>query len=246
MDKGVIDGLFEQGLMGVEIPMEHGGTGSSFTAACLVVEELARVDASVSVMVDVQNTLVNNVFGMYASDEVKAFAWPKLATNTLGCFCLSEAGSGSDAFALKTKAEDKGDHWEITGSKAWITNSAEAGLFLVMANTDFSLGYKGITCFLVEAGAEGLTVGKKEDKLGIRASSTCPVTFDGVKVGKDRVVGEVGKGYKIAIEILNEGRVGIAAQMLGIAQGAFDHGMRYSFEREQFGQPVGDFQGMQF
>lgn len=245
MNKGIIKELFEQGLMGVEIPEQYGGTGSNFLSACLVVEELAKVDASVSVMVDVQNTLVNNVISFYASDAVKEFAFPKLATDTLGSFCLSEAGSGSDAFALKTRAEDKGDHYELNGSKMWITNGGEAGLFLVMATVDPSAGYRGITCFLVERDQEGFSVGKKEDKMGIRASSTCPLTLEGVKVDKDRVVGEVGKGYKIAIEILNEGRIGIAAQMLGIAQGTFDATMPYLFERKQFETAIGDFQGMQ-
>lgn len=245
MDGGIIKELFELGLMGVEIPSEFGGVGSNFMTSCLVVEELARVDASVSVMVDVQNTLVNNVIAFYASDSVKEFVYPKLAGDTLGSFCLSEAGSGSDAFALKTRAEDKGDHWELNGSKMWITNGGEAGVYLIMATVDPSAGYKGITCFLVERGQEGFEVGPKEDKMGIRASSTCPLTLDGVKVAKDRVVGEVGKGYKIAIEILNEGRIGIAAQMLGIAQGAYDATLPYLFERKQFGQHIGDFQGLQ-
>lgn len=203
------------------------------------------MDAAVSVCADVQNTLVNNVFRFYASPEMQAKVFPKLAADTVGCFCLSEATSGSDAFAMKTKAEDKGDHWLINGSKLWITNGGEAGLYIVMANTDFSKGYKGITAFLCEAGMEGITVGKKEDKLGIRASSTTPITFENVKVPKENVIGEVGKGYKIAIEILNEGRIGIAAQMLGIAQGAYDTCMPYLFERKQFGTCIGDFQGMQ-
>jgi len=245
MDSGIITELFEQGFMGIEIPAEQGGVGANFMSSCLVIEELAKVDASVSVMVDVQNTLVNNVFSFYASDEIKADVFPRLAGNTLGSFCLSEAGSGSDAFALRTRAEDKGDHYELNGSKMWITNGGEAGLFLVMANVDPSAGYRGITCFLVERDQEGFSVGKKEDKMGIRASSTVPLTLEGVKVSKDRVVGEVGKGYKIAIEILNEGRIGIAAQMLGIAQGAFDATMPYLFERQQFGSAIGDFQGMQ-
>lgn len=245
MDPQIIEELFQQGFMGIEIPAEHGGVGSNFMSSCLVIEELAKVDASVSVMVDVQNTLVNNVFAFYASDEIKEYAYPRLAGDTLGSFCLSEAGSGSDAFALGTRAEDKGDHWELNGSKMWITNAGEAGLFLVMANVDPSAGYRGITCFLVERDQEGFSVGKKEDKLGIRASSTCPLTLEGVKVPKNRVVGEVGKGYKIAIEILNEGRIGIASQMLGIAQGAFDATLPYLFERKQFGSAIGDFQGMQ-
>jgi short-chain 2-methylacyl-CoA dehydrogenase len=245
MDKGIIKGLFEQGFMGVEIPTKYGGAGMNFLSACLVIEELAKVDGSVSVMVDVQNTLVNNVFSFYASEEIKERIFPRLASSNLGCFCLSEAGSGSDAFSLKTRALDKGDHWEISGSKMWITNSGEADIFLVMANVDPSAGYKGITCFLVERDMPGFSVGKKEDKLGIRASSTCPLTLEGVKVPKNNVVGEIGKGYKIAIEILNEGRIGIASQMLGIAQGAFDATMPYLFERQQFGQHIGNFQGLQ-
>ena len=192
-----------------------------------------------------QNTLVNNVFAFYASKEMQDRIFPKLATDTVGCFCLSEPGSGSDAFAMKTKAEDKGDHWLINGEKLWITNGGEAGIYVVLANTDFSKGYKGITAFLVEKGMEGVSLGKKEDKLGIRASSTHPVIFDNVRVPKENVIGEVGKGYKIAIEILNEGRIGIAAQMLGIAQGAFDIAVPYTFERKQFGQHIGDFQGLQ-
>lgn len=245
MDSDVIQGLFDQGFMGVEIPAEHGGTEASFMSAILLIEELAKVDPSVSVMVDVQNTLVNNVFSFYANDEVKAWAFPKLAQNTLGCFCLSEPNAGSDAFALTTRAEDKGDHWLINGNKMWITNSGEAGLFLIFANVDQSKGYKGITCFVAERDTPGLEVGKKEDKLGIRASSTCPVSFTDVKIPKNRVVGEIGKGYKIAIEILNEGRVGIGAQMLGLAQGCYDATLPYLFDRKAFGQAIGDFQGMQ-
>merc|ERR1719197_1092099 len=236
MDSDVIQGLFDQGFMGVEIPAEHGGTEASFMSAILLIEELAKVDPSVSVMVDVQNTLVNNVFSFYANDEVKAWAFPKLAQNTLGCFCLSEPNAGSDAFALTTRAEDKGDHWLINGNKMWITNSGEAGLFLIFANVDQSKGYKGITCFVAERDTPGLEVGKKEDKLGIRASSTCPVSFTDVKIPKNRVVGEIGKGYKIAIEILNEGRVGIGAQMLGLAQGCYDATLPYLFDRKAFGQ----------
>jgi len=245
MDPALIKGLFEQGLMGVEIDPKYGGTGASFMSAILVIEELAKIDGSVSVMVDVQNTLVNNVFRFYASDTVKSQFLPRLAKDTLGCFCLSESGSGSDAFSLRTKAERKGDNYVINGDKAWITNSGEAGIFLVMANVDSSKGYKGITCFVTDRNTPGLSVGKKEDKLGIRASSTCPVTFTDVVIPASQVVGEVGKGYKIAIEILNEGRIGIAAQMLGIAQGAFDVTMPYLFDRKQFGTRIGDFQGMQ-
>lgn len=232
--------------MGVEIDPKFGGTGSNFLSACLVVEELAKVDASVSVMCDVQNTLVNNVVAFYARPELQERLFPRLATDTVGCFCLSEAGSGSDAFALQTRADDKGDHYVLNGTKMWITNSAEAGIFLIMATVDPSKGYKGITCFAVDKDTAGLTVGKKENKLGIRASSTCPVVLEDVVVPKENVVGEVGRGYKIAIEILNEGRIGIASQMLGIAQGAMDATMPYLFERKQFGEYIGDFQGLQF
>lgn len=247
IDKSIIDGMFEGGFMGIEIPSEHGGTGSSFMSACLVIEEIAKVDASVAVMCDVQNTLVNNVFGIYANKDIQRRAFPRLATNTVGSFCLSEAGSGSDAFALKTRADKQGDGstYVINGSKMWITNAGEAGIFLVMANVDPAKGYKGITCFMVDRNTPGVTVGKTEDKLGIRASSTCPVTFDNVVVPASNIVGEVGKGYKIAIEILNEGRIGIGAQMLGIAQGAYDAALPYLFQRKQFGTAIGEFQGMQ-
>lgn len=247
MDPAVIKGMFENGFMGIEIPSQYGGAGSSFLAACLAVEELAKVDASVAVCADVQNTLVNNVFSFYANDDIKSRTFPRLATDTVGSFCLSEAGSGSDAFALKTRAEkhSSGDYYTINGSKLWITNAGEAGIFLIMANVDPSKGYKGITCFMADREMAGLVVGKKEDKLGIRASSTCPITFENLKVPTKNIIGELGKGYKIAIEILNEGRIGIAAQMLGIAQGAFDATMPYLFERKQFGSPIGEFQGLQ-
>jgi len=247
MDPEVIKGMFDNGFMGIEIPAEYGGSGSSFLAACLAIEELAKVDASVAVCCDVQNTLVNNVFAFYANEEIRARVFPRLASGSVGSFCLSEAGSGSDAFALKTRAEkhSSGDYYTINGSKLWITNAGEADIFLVMANVDPSKGYRGITCFLAERDMLGLSVGKKEDKLGIRASSTCPITFDNLKVPAANVVGEVGKGYKIAIEILNEGRIGIAAQMLGIAEGAYGAAMPYLFERKQFGTHIGEFQGMQ-
>lgn len=244
-DPEVVQGLFEQGFMGIEIDPELGGSGASFTAACSVIEELAKVDGSVSVCCDVQNTLVNNLFRLYASDEMKANVLPRLATDTVGSFCLSEAGSGSDAFALRTRAERDGDDWIINGSKLWITNAGEAGVFVVMANTDFDKGYKGITAFLVEKDMPGVSLGPKEDKLGIRASSTHPIMFDNVRVPNSNIIGELGKGYKYAIMGLNEGRVGIAAQMLGIAQGAFNTAMGYVFERKQFGQAIGDFQGLQ-
>ena len=247
MDPEIIQQCFAQGLMGIETPADLSGSGMSFFSSILAIEELARIDPSVSVMVDVQNTLVNNIFFRFAGDEQKKMFLPKLATDTLGSFCLSEAGSGSDAFALKTKAEKQGDHYVINGSKAWITNAGEANIFLCMANVDASKGYKGITCFAMDQReTPGITVGKRENKLGIRSSSTCPVTFDNVKVPANQVIGEVGKGYKIAIEALNEGRIGIGAQMVGVAQGAMDAAMPYLFERKQFNSLIGDFQGMAF
>ena len=245
IDRTVIDGLFENGFMGIENAEEYGGCGASFMSACLAIEELAKVDPSVSVFCDVQNTLVNNVFKFYGSDYLKEKYLTMLSTDTVGCFGLSEPGSGSDAFALKTKAEKRGDHYVINGSKAWITNSGEADIFLIMANVDPSAGYKGITCFVAERGMEGLEVGPKEDKLGIRASSTCPLTFTDLKVPEANIMGEIGKGYKYAIEILNEGRIGIGAQMVGLAQGTFDQTMPYLYERKQFDTPIADFQGMQ-
>eukprot|EP00514_Thraustochytrium_sp_LLF1b_P003375 CAMPEP_0184521734 /NCGR_PEP_ID=MMETSP0198_2-20121128/7863_1 /TAXON_ID=1112570 /ORGANISM="Thraustochytrium sp., Strain LLF1b" /LENGTH=409 /DNA_ID=CAMNT_0026912427 /DNA_START=84 /DNA_END=1314 /DNA_ORIENTATION=- len=246
MKPEIIQQMFDNGLMGVEIDEKYGGAGASFTSAIAVIEELAKVDASVSVCCDVQNTLVNNLFRFYANDVVKDKYLPRLATTDLGSFGLSEAGSGSDAFALQTRAEQNADgDWIINGSKLWITNAGEANIFLVMANVDPSKGYKGISCFVVERGWEGFEIGKKEDKLGIRASSTCPLTFDNVRVPKENVLGEIGQGYKYAIEILNEGRIGIGAQMVGIAQGAFDSVVPYLMERKQFGKPIYEFQGMQ-
>ncbi|KAI0695724.1 acyl-CoA oxidase [Cytidiella melzeri] len=245
MDPEVTQGLFEQGLMGIETSAELGGAESSFTAAIIAIEELAKVDPSVSVMCDVHNTLVNTVVRKYGTDEQQAKWLPKLAESSLGSFCLSEPASGSDAFALQTRAKKDGDHWVINGSKMWITNSYEADFFLIFANVDPSKGYKGITCFIATKDM-GIKIAKKEQKLGIRASSTCTLNFDDLKVPQENVLGEVGKGYKIAIEILNEGRIGIAAQMLGLAQGAFDKAVPYTYERKQFGQPVGTFQGMQF
>lgn len=229
--------------MGIETPAELDGTGGTFVSSIVVIEELAKVDPAVSVVCDVQNTLVNTLFIKYASDALKEKYLPQLATGKVGCFCLSEAGSGSDAFALKTKAEKKDGGYVINGSKMWITNSGEAEIFLVFANLDPSKGYKGITCFVVEK-EMGVQIAKKESKLGIRASSTCTLSFDDVKVPEENVLGEIGKGYKYAIEILNEGRIGIAAQMVGLAQGAYDIAMKYAFEREQFGKKIGDNQGM--
>ncbi|KAI9224100.1 acyl-CoA dehydrogenase/oxidase [Blastocladiella britannica] len=244
MDPAVFQGLFDQGFMGIEVPEEFGGAGSSFTSAIVVIEELAKVDPSVSVACDVQNTLVNTLFRTHGTQAIKEKYLTALATKSVGCFGLSEAGSGSDAFSLKTRAEKKGDYYVLNGSKMWITNSGEADIFLVFANVDPSKGYKGITAFIVDK-EMGVQIAKKESKLGIRASSTCVLNFDDVKVPASNVLGEVGKGYKYSIEILNEGRIGIAAQMLGLAQGAFDTAVAYSMERKQFGQAVGEFQGMQ-
>lgn len=247
MNPDIIKACFDNGLMGIETPSDLGGAGFNFFGSILAIEELARIDPAVSVMVDVQNTLVNNIFFNFGNDFVKKKFLPQLAQKSLGSFCLSEMGSGSDAFALKTKAEKKGDKWVINGSKAWITNAAEADIFMVMANVDPSKGHKGITCFVVDKREHpGVTIGKKENKMGIRASSTCQVHFDNVEIPEENVVGEVGKGYKIAIEALNEGRIGIGAQMVGLAQGSMDTCMPYIFERKQFGKVVGDFQGMQF
>jgi len=246
MPRDLIDACFELGLMGIEIPEQHGGADSTFFMSVLVVEELARVDASVAVLVDVQNTLFNNALLRWGTEAQQARYFPKLASEWVGAYALSEAGSGSDAFALACRALDKGDHYELTGQKLWITNAHEAELFIVIANADPSKGYKGITAFLVEKGSPGFTIGKKEDKLGIRASSTCELIFEGCKVSKDNVLGEVGKGYKIAIETLNEGRIGIAAQMVGVAQGAYEHALRYSQERQQFGKEIAEFQAVQF
>ncbi|MBS1768794.1 MAG: acyl-CoA dehydrogenase [Acidobacteria bacterium] len=246
LDADLIKQCFELGLMAIESPEEYGGAGSSIFNAIIAIEELARVDASVSVFVDVHNTLVTNAFLKWGSTELKKKYMPQLASGRVGAYALSEASSGSDAFALKTKAADKGDHWELNGQKLWITNGNEAEIFIVFATIDPDAGYKGITAFIVEKGFEGFTVGKKEDKLGIRASSTTELIFDGCKVPKENVLGEVGKGYKVSIETLNEGRIGIAAQMLGIAQGAYEAALGYTAEREQFGQSLNNFQAVQF
>ncbi len=238
--------MFELGLMGIEIPEEYGGQGGDFFQAVLAVEALASVDPSAAVIVDVQNTIANNVIIRWGSDDQKRRYLPKLATDTVASFALSEAGSGSDAFALATRAEKRGDNYAITGRKLWITNAGEAGLYLVFANANPSAGHRGITCFLVERGFPGFQVGKKEDKLGIRASSTCELILDDCRVPAGNVLGEVGKGYKIAIETLNEGRIAIGAQMAGLAQGALDHAIAYAKQRQQFGKPIADFQGVQF
>jgi alkylation response protein AidB-like acyl-CoA dehydrogenase len=246
MDPGIVSQLFQLGLMGIEIPESHGGTGSDFFTSVLVVEELSRVDPAVGVLVDVQNTVVAKALLHWANEEQKERYLPRLAQDTVGAYALSEAGSGSDAFALATRAMPDGDGWILNGRKLWITNANEAGLFVVFATVDPESGYRGITAFLVEKGAEGFTVGKKEDKLGIRASSTCELLFDDVRVGPAQVLGDVGRGYKVAIETLNEGRIGIGAQMIGLAQGALDHTVKYVQEREQFGRAIASFQGVQF
>ncbi len=246
LNSDLLPKLFEMGIMGIECPEEYGGTGANFFTACLAVEELARVDASVSVLVDVQNTLVMNAMIKWANDDLKKKYLPKLAQEWVGAYALSESSSGSDAFALKLKATDKGDHYVLNGNKLWITNANEAELFICFANINPEDGYKGITAFIVEKSFEGFSVGKKEDKLGIRASSTCELRFDQCVVPKENVLGTVGKGYKVAIETLNEGRIGIGAQMLGIAQGAYEAALTYTQEREQFGKPISKFQGVQF
>jgi alkylation response protein AidB-like acyl-CoA dehydrogenase len=244
--KDLLKQLFQLGLMGIDIPEEFGGQAGSFFQSILAIEELAAVDPAVAVVVDVQNTLVNNAMQRWASEAQKRRYLPRLAQDTTASYALSEAGSGSDAFALTTRAEDKSDHWLLNGRKLWITNAAEAGLFLVFATVDPAAGYRGITCFLVERSFPGFAVGKKEDKLGIRASSTCELLLDECRVPKENVLGEVGKGYKVAIETLNEGRIAIGAQMVGLAQGALGHALAYARERKQFGKPIGEFQGVQF
>jgi alkylation response protein AidB-like acyl-CoA dehydrogenase len=246
LDADLIPALHQLGLMGIEIPEAYGGAGAGFFDAILAVEALAVADPSISVLVDVQNTLVANALLRWATEAQKERYLTLLAREWVGSYALSEAGSGSDAFALACQAERRGDAWVLNGRKLWITNAAEASLYLVFANVDKSLGYKGITAFLVERGFPGFSVGKREHKLGIRASSTCELVLDDCVVPAGNVLGEVGKGYKIAIETLNEGRIGIGAQMLGLSQGAFDFAMGYIFERKQFGQAIGSFQGMQF
>lgn len=238
--------LFELGLMGIDVSEEFGGQAGTFFQSVLAIEEIAKVDPAAAVIVDVQNTLVNNAIGRWANDEQKKRYLPKLATEATGAYALSEAQSGSDAFALTTRAQATGDQFSISGRKLWITNAAEAEVFLVFATVDASAGYKGITCFLVERDTPGFRIGKKEDKLGIRASSTCELIFDECLVPRANVMGELGKGYKIAIETLNEGRIGIGAQMVGLAQGALEHSLQYAKERKQFGKAIGEFQGVQF
>jgi butyryl-CoA dehydrogenase/short/branched chain acyl-CoA dehydrogenase len=246
LEKSLIPQLFELGLMGIHIPEEFGGSSGSFFMSVLAVEEISRVDASFGVFIDVQNTLVNNAIMRWAPDDQKRKYLPRLAKDLVGAYALSEAASGSDAFALACRAVDKGDRFVLNGRKLWITNALEAGLFIVFANVDPDLGYKGITAFLVERDFPGFSVGRKEDKLGIRASSTCELILEDCSVPKENVLGEVGKGYKIAIETLNEGRIGIGAQMVGLAQGSWEHGAAYSKERKAFGKPISDFQAIQF
>ena len=246
LDPTLAPKLFELGLMGIEIPDTHGGAGGNLMMSVLAVEELAAVDAAVAIFVDVQNTLVNALILKWASAELQQRFLPRLATDLVGAYALSEPGSGSDAFGLATKATREGDRWMLDGRKLWITNGAEAGLYIVFANVDFSLGYKGITAFAVERSFRGFSIGKREDKLGIRASSTTELIFERCEVPLDHVVGEVGKGYKVAIETLNTGRIGIGAQMVGIARGALDAALTYVKERHQFGHPIADFQGVQF
>lgn len=246
MSMDLVRSFFELGIMGVEVPEQWGGAGSTFFNAVLVVEELSHVDASCGVLVDVQNTLVNNALIRWGNEDQKSKYLPLLAQEVVGAYALSEAGSGSDAFALATRAEDKGDHWVLNGRKLWITNAAEAGVFIVFANANPDAGYKGITSFIIERDFPGFSVGKKEDKTGIRASSTCELMLEDCRVPKENVLGEPGKGYKIAIETLNEGRIGIGAQMIGIARGALEHAIAYSKERKQFGKPISEFQGLQF
>jgi len=246
LDKEIVDALFEQGLMGIEAPEEFGGVGLGFTAACLAVEEVAKVDPAVAVLMDIQNTLLITAFNRYASAEQKRTYLPRLASNTVCSFALSEVDSGSDAFALKTRAVRDGEEWVLNGSKSWISNSIEADLFVVFANAAPEKKHKGITAFIIEKSNPGLSLGKKEDKLGIRASSTCEVILEDCRIPADAVLGEVGLGYKMAIELLNEGRIGIGAQMVGLAQGSFDYAMAYMVTRKQFGTSIADFQGMQF
>jgi Acyl-CoA dehydrogenases len=245
-DRGLISQFFQLGLMSVEIPEQYGGGAGSFFEAIIAVEEISRVDPSAGVLVDVQNTLVNNAFLRWATEEQKRRYLPRMASDTVGAYALSEAGSGSDAFAMQTRAELRGADYIINGRKLWITNGKEAGIFVLFANIDPAAGYRGITAFIVEKDFPGFSVGKKEDKLGIRASSTCELIFEDLRVPKENVLGEVGKGYKIAIETLNEGRIGIGAQMLGLAQGAWDAAAKYSMERKQFGKSISEFQGIQF
>ena len=243
--RDLIRKLFDLGVMAIEIPEVHGGGGATFFHSIVAVESFSRVDPSVGVFVDVQNTLMINALQRWGNEEQKGRYFPLLATHAIGAYALSESGSGSDAFALATRAVDRGDHWALTGRKLWITNAGEADLFIVFATVDPDAGYRGITAFLVERGFSGFSVGKKEDKLGIRASSTCELLLEDCQVPRANVLGEVGKGYRTAIETLNEGRIAIGAQMIGLAQGALDHTIQYTSERKQFGKPIAEFQAVQ-
>ena len=246
LETSLIPELFDLGLMGIHVPEQQGGAGGSFFMSVLAVEEISRVDASFGVFIDVQNTLVNNAIMRWATDAQKTQYLPRLSKDLVGAYALSEAGSGSDAFALECRAVERGNEYVLNGRKLWITNAAEAGLFIVFATIDPAAGYKGITAFLIERDSPGFTVGKKEDKLGIRASSTCELILEDCVVPKTRVLGEIGKGYKIAIETLNEGRIGIGAQMVGIALGSWEYGAAYAKERKAFGKPIAEFQSVQF
>ena len=245
-DHGLVEQFFQLGLMGIEVPEQYGGGAGTFFEAILAVEELSRVDASAGVVVDVQNTLVNNAFLRWGSDEQKKRYLPKMTSDTVGAYALSEAGSGSDAFALQTRAQVEGSDYVLNGRKLWITNGKEAGIFILFASVDPSAGYRGITALIIEKNFPGFTVGKKEDKLGIRASSTCELLLEDCRVPRANVLGEPGKGYRIAIETLNEGRIGIGAQMAGVARGAWEYACHYAQERKQFGKTIADFQGIQF
>ncbi|HLW54046.1 MAG TPA: acyl-CoA dehydrogenase [Candidatus Angelobacter sp.] len=245
-DHELIEEFFRLGLMGIEVPEQYGGAGGKFFDAILAVEEISRVDASAGVIVDVQNTLVNNALLHWTTEEQKRRYLPRMCADTVGAYALSEAGSGSDAFALQTRAQLKGSEYVLNGRKLWITNGKEAGIFILLATVDPAAGYKGVTAFIVEKSFSGFSVGKKEDKLGIRASSTCELILEDCRVPKENVLGEAGKGYKIAIETLNEGRIGIGAQMLGLARGAWEAALKYSQERKQFGKSISEFQGIQF
>jgi short/branched chain acyl-CoA dehydrogenase len=245
-NRELIEKFFAQGFMSVEIPESYGGSGGSFFMSILAIEEFSRVDASAAVVIDVQNTLVNNALMRWGSEEQKQRYLPRLARDTVGAYALSEAGAGSDAFALTTRAREDADHFVLNGRKLWITNAKEAGLFIVFATINPEAGYKAITAFLIERDTPGFSVGKKEDKLGIRASSTCELILEDCRLPKANVLGEVGKGYKVAMETLNEGRIGIGAQMAGVARGALEHAIRYAQERQQFGRPIAEFQAIQF
>jgi len=246
LEPALMKQCFELGLMGIETPEEFGGAGGSFFQAILAVEELSRVDASVGVFVDVQNTLVNNAVMRWGNPEQKRKYLSQLASEKVGAYALSEAGSGSDAFAMQTRAVDRGDHFVLNGRKLWITNGREAEIFVLFANANPDAGYRGISAFIVEKATEGFSVGKKENKLGIRASSTTELILEDCKVPKENVLGEVGRGYRVSIETLNEGRIGIGAQMIGIARGALESALAYTSERQQFGKSVNEFQGVQF